>query len=317
MANDWELDRLGVVVSDIEKAIAHYRKIGLEVAVSIQERKLSAAVDGPTGSGKSDIYQSCIMQNQAVRIELVQPVSSGSIFSRFLANSGEGVCYMEFRVNDLEIEKQRLADYGISIIAVSKRNDGSDGEIFFDTRRFGNVIIALYSEPVSVPVFMPTEGEWKFHHVGMIVKNVDEVAAVYQRMGFEPIAPIKEPVFAQNTQDWEIFGKHPQNPYKIRWTQMQNGPGTFIIEITQAVEGESLMMDYARKHGQGLNHFHIKVKDLAKEKANMEKQGFPTVMSVKTPACKMFETFYDTTQIGGFYFALWCGPGPFNARQLG
>jgi methylmalonyl-CoA/ethylmalonyl-CoA epimerase len=316
LVNTWELDHVGIVVNDIEKAIQHFRKIRLEVGVPAQEQTWQYFKDGLTGHAGNLKYKTCFMQNEAIRLELIQPIEKGSIFTKFLADRGEGVNHMAFRVNNFEEEKARLASQGTPVLARLKRPDGSEMELYFDEQRFGNVIIALFNGTGSFPTFRPVEAEWQFHHVGLIVKNVDAVAGIYQSLGFEPIAPIKEPVFAENSQQWEIFGKHPEKAYKIRWTQMQNKSGSFIIEITQPVEGESLMMSYAQKHGEGLNHIHIKVKDLVKEKAVMESQGFPVIMSVKNPAGKLFETFYDTARIGGVYFALWCGPGPFNAKKI-
>ena len=45
------------------------------------------------------------------------------------------------------------------------------------------------------------------------------------------------------------------------------------MEVTQPTQGESLMMDFSRQHGQGVNHIHLKVDDLEKEKASYGEKG--------------------------------------------
>jgi methylmalonyl-CoA/ethylmalonyl-CoA epimerase len=306
MANNWELDHVAVVVRDMEQAIKHYRQVGLEVVIPPEIKTYEGNIISQ--------FKVCFMQNPAIRLEINQPMEGQTLFSEFLDAHGEGVNHIQFRVDDLHKEKAKLVNLGIPVIANFKRPDGREAEIFFETRQFGYVSIALGDASIPFPDEKPAENGWKFHHLGLIVKNVDKAVEFYQSMGFEPLAPIKEPVFAEKAQLWEMYGKPPANPYKIRWCQLQNKQGSFIMEVTQPVEGESLMMDFARQHGEGVNHLHIKVDDLEKEKTNMEKNGFPTIMEVKSLSGKPFETFYDTSKIGNLYFALWSGPGPFNAK---
>ena len=154
------------------------------------------------------------MQNSGIRLELNQPVEGKSLFSEFLDAHGEGVNHIQFRVDDLNKEKARLVALGIPVIINFKSLNGQDYETFFDTRQHAYVSIALCSEIVPVPGIKSREKNWKFHHLGLIVKNVDKAVELYQSMGFEPIVPIKEPTFAEKSELWEMYGKPPANPYK-------------------------------------------------------------------------------------------------------
>jgi len=121
-------DNLGIVVKDIEKAIKHFHRIGLE---SVRPTEIKTVY---TASIRAPV-QSHLVQNKAIRFDLIQPETTNSIFSEYLNKYGEGLIHVTYRVKDLAMEKARLVKLGVPILATTKKPDNSEMEIFFDTRK--------------------------------------------------------------------------------------------------------------------------------------------------------------------------------------
>jgi len=311
MTVDWELDHVGVVVKDIDNAMKHYQRLGLELLDSPDLN-----VSDPNSSNIPPSSRSCFIQNEAIRIKLIQPVNGDNLFKDYLDSHGEGLNYIGFRTNELQKEKARLIEMGISVLNTTKRADGSEMEILFDTRKHGNVSIALFSEPISFPIFESSEGSWEFWHLGFVVKDIYKFADYYQSIGFKLLAPIRD-AHKSISQDvlnkWIVYGKTPRAPLITRECRLQNKQGTFLLSASEPVEGKDLYQEFRDKHGEGVQHFHFLVKDLPKQLANMVSIGFPCIMTQKRLDDTLYESYYDTREVGNIIVALWSGKPAYKA----
>jgi methylmalonyl-CoA/ethylmalonyl-CoA epimerase len=96
------LHHVGIVVGDIEAAIARYEALGFTPAgreVVADQGVEVAAFHAPPGY-----------------VELISPLDPEGAIARFHAKRGDGMHHTAYRVNDLAAELDRLAAAGIRLI---------------------------------------------------------------------------------------------------------------------------------------------------------------------------------------------------------
>jgi LAO/AO transport system kinase len=125
------LDHLGVAVRSIRERLPLYREIlGLDLQrlEEIPGEKVRVAML-PAGR---------------TRVELVEPVGSGSTVARFLERRGEGIHHICFEVDDLAATLARFRGAGLEI-AGSEGRPGAEGSriAFIHPRATGGVLIEL------------------------------------------------------------------------------------------------------------------------------------------------------------------------------
>lgn len=97
-----ELHHIGIVVRDLDAAIAHYRTLGFDEP--IQADLLDQGVRIATFSAGSGY------------LELLMPIAEGTGVTRFLESRGEGMHHVALKVRDLEGELRRLEAAGLELI---------------------------------------------------------------------------------------------------------------------------------------------------------------------------------------------------------
>ena len=141
-----KLEHVGVVVRDMDKAIAYYRSVGIsqfkscELKYSIRElrgkplasdvitAKMSMAEAGPTG------------------IELIQPIAGGTHWMESLKTKGEGIQHLGFFVDDIDEAEAELTARGFALVYRSRFTlpDGSaGGNAYIDTSEVGGFMIEV------------------------------------------------------------------------------------------------------------------------------------------------------------------------------
>jgi methylmalonyl-CoA epimerase len=109
-----KIDHLGLVVGDLEAAIARWRDVlGLEV--THREVVEDQGVEGAT------------LPVGTSAVELIRPIAEGTGVAKFLEKRGEGIHHVCFVVADLEGSLARLAEAGVRLIdAKPRRGAGGD-----------------------------------------------------------------------------------------------------------------------------------------------------------------------------------------------
>ena len=141
MGNNWELAHVGLVVRDMDKTVEYYRSLDI------------GAEAGPEriGDNKSQVftrYGQIVDTEEEFKIRniqigplsllLNQPVKGKTHQQDFLdKNGGDGINHVAFWVDNLESERAKLVAKGIPIMFEV------EGNCYFDTREFGNVVIQL------------------------------------------------------------------------------------------------------------------------------------------------------------------------------
>ena len=141
-----KLDHIGIIVKDIDKAVAHYQALGIGpfkmANIAVKDR---IEYGKPTSNNKeirmAEIGDLCI--------EMMQPVSGDSFPKRFLESKGEGINHLAFSVDDIDKEMSRLIENGFTIIATAKF-EGGGGFVYCGTDEVGGVIFELVQWPPEI-----------------------------------------------------------------------------------------------------------------------------------------------------------------------
>lgn len=138
-APDYQLDHLGIAVSDVREAAADL------------EARLGAGPGRPEQIEPDGIWALFLdLGGQAV--ELLSPVRPDSSISRFLERRGEGLHHVAYRVTDIERELRRWERLGAQLID-SEPRPGSRGRLvaFVHPRTEHGVLTELVQAAVVTP----------------------------------------------------------------------------------------------------------------------------------------------------------------------
>lgn len=135
----------------------------------------------------------------------------------------------------------------------------------------------------------------KFHHVGVLVKNLDEAVGYYQSLG---IGPFERSNLVHIER--KIYGK-PVTDVKLVAKGTKIGPIGF--ELIQPVSGESVQKEWLASRGEGINHIAFIVDDIEEATSIMVEEGFKVISSSKNEGGGGMALF-DTDKIGGIQIEL-------------
>ncbi len=138
------LSHIGIVVRDIDAAVAYYQSIGLGPFKAPEglPRMIGRKVRGKpidVASVKNKIMKGKIGDKE---VEVVQPVTGQSPGMEFLQAKGEGINHLGFVVDNLDREVAELERKGLVVLfSVAFQNGG--GAAFFDVGGKGDMLFEL------------------------------------------------------------------------------------------------------------------------------------------------------------------------------
>ena len=136
-----ELGQVGIVVRDIERAIAYYEEVFGIGPWALFEGEPERCVS----AGREVTFRGRMATAQAgrVQVELIQIVEGENIHTEFLASHGEGIHHVGFFVSDLEERLTAAREAGIGILERGRlRQLGLVIDYaYLDTTEVGGVII--------------------------------------------------------------------------------------------------------------------------------------------------------------------------------
>jgi catechol 2,3-dioxygenase-like lactoylglutathione lyase family enzyme len=135
---------------------------------------------------------------------------------------------------------------------------------------------------------------WKFHHVSVMVKDMDKAIKFYETLGVGPfpptIGPKGVPLIAQS-----LRGQKSNFVMDLRYAE--GGFGGLKFELVEPLEGASIYKEFLEKKGEGIHHIAFTVDDLDAETAKMTKRGFKVIQTGQTSRGKF--AYFDTDKVGG------------------
>ncbi len=113
----YDLHHIGVVVADIDAAVARYSALGFQNGERFEMTEQGViAVTFRAGPGY---------------VELIQPTDPDGAIARFMAKRGEGMHHVAYRVDDLQGTLDRLAAAGVRLIDAAPRHGAHGWRIAF------------------------------------------------------------------------------------------------------------------------------------------------------------------------------------------
>lgn len=132
MKKDWELNHLGFVVKDMDKAMKHYGSLGI---AEIGPEKIVEAYDG----SKIKVR---LVRIGSLMLEFFEPPEGAGVSGKYLKERGEGINHMAFTVKNLEQEIDKLADSGVKLMF--RAEDADFGKVaYLDTGAVAGVVMEL------------------------------------------------------------------------------------------------------------------------------------------------------------------------------
>ena len=114
-----------------------------------------------------------------------------------------------------------------------------------------------------------------FHHVALVVKDMDEAQAYYSDLGIGPfMAP---PVQAIK----EIYrGKEiPVGSFKRR--EVLGKMGMSMLQLCQPLGGNSPWQEFLHAHGEGVHHVGCMLDDIEMQEVLLWEKGIEIIMSTR------------------------------------
>ncbi len=145
------------------------------------------------------------------------------------------------------------------------------------------------------------ENNWKFHHVAVVVRDMDKAVEYYQSLGIVTFQP--EFMLDSSTyMDYKVYGKTPNSIDKTRMRLIQMG--SFILELVQPVEGETIYKEFLKSKGEGFHHIAFTVDDLEGETAKLAKKGIPVITRVYRDSTGAGFAYFDIGKVGNVIIEL-------------
>lgn len=157
---------------------------------------------------------------------------------------------------------------------------------------------------------------WTFHHLGVIVADMDKTVEYYKSLGFIDFPPEKPrpttPAAPPATwQEFSVYGepvikdgklmvpaKPGAKPGMIKWCWM----GTIALELTLPGDGafRTVHNDFLDNVGEGIEHiaYGVSPENFDEEVERMKAKQLPVVMSGSQSKDSGF-IYFDTRKVGG------------------
>jgi methylmalonyl-CoA/ethylmalonyl-CoA epimerase len=140
-----KLHHVGVVVKDMDKAIARLESMGLGPFKGRGDVKWGAITFKGELRGKPGEWKTKISNGQMgdVQLELLEPAEGAQALKESLDETGEGLHHIGFLSDDVDADIARGLKQGFKIWTSSKRPDGKTSFVYFLPTEIGKIAIEI------------------------------------------------------------------------------------------------------------------------------------------------------------------------------
>ena len=141
---------------------------------------------------------------------------------------------------------------------------------------------------------------WKFHHISVVVRDMEKAIKFYESMGIGPFPPLLGPQGTVPLVDKTLHGKSAEWELDLR--HAKGGVGDLVFELIQPLEGDTPVKEFLDTKGEGIQHIGFFVDDIEAETAKLAEKGFKITQSAETPT--VIWAYFGTDAVGGFSIEL-------------
>ncbi|MDO4761633.1 MAG: VOC family protein [Corynebacterium sp.] len=325
MLNTTALTRIGVVVSNLDKALVSYAEIyGITSWTLSETTTIDALSYGRKTQRTPGVWRSAIGYttphhdgDETLCFELIQPLSGESPFHEYLRTKREGICFIQVQAEGEGTVAQHFAALDIPCV-YQARVDGHT-RCFYDTRaQLGGFLVEMVTadspllrsdsasgrrvelSPSSAFGLLPAQ---KMYHFGVLVHDVMQALPHYRDIFG---------ITSFDCKTWEKgFGRLDDPQY--RGTKVDHGyftaqgfAGNFGFEIIQCNHGPShYNREFFDIRGPGIHHVFTTLahNDLQWEEncGRMADAGYPLCMGSTLRGQAAEFGYFDTfNALGGY-----------------
>ena len=114
------------------------------------------------------------------------------------------------------------------------------------------------------------ENNWKFHHMAVVVRDIDKAIKYYQSLGIATFKP--EFMLDSSTyKDYKVYGKAPDTIDKTRMRLVQIG--SLQLELVCPIEGEPIYKEFLKSKGEGFHHIAYETDDAKRDIRALQEKG--------------------------------------------
>ncbi len=141
------------------------------------------------------------------------------------------------------------------------------------------------------------------HHVGIVVKNLEEGIGVFRSLGME----LNAPALGAKVTKREVLGKAVPVDY-FRFRSAFGKIGHLTVQIIEPGEQESTWKEFLDKKGEGVHHIAFSVEDIDYAETEFAR-GKVTVLQRQRSEGGGGACLLGTDRIGGVFIELIQKPG--------
>jgi methylmalonyl-CoA/ethylmalonyl-CoA epimerase len=131
----WQVDHIGIAVSDLETAIKHYSQTAL-TEIMLREQLPEQGVE------------LVFLNTDGAKLELLAPLNDSSTLAGFINKRGPGLHHICYKVDNIAFELSRLESLGAKLIDSSPRHGAGGTKIaFISPSSFFGVLTELCEYP--------------------------------------------------------------------------------------------------------------------------------------------------------------------------
>ena len=293
MGEDWEVNHVGMTVSNRNAVLRHYQALGVGVSVGPQPLLPYEAGEGSLmyyrtlegdpvtntyTTGGAHTFNDGESQIGDCQLECypMKP-GPGMFLSEYLQKKGPGINHICFNSPTVEEDTERFLSKGCALMFNALVNDKTV-ENYLDTRAFGDVMISLRPPPTEWErawkannLAHPLVNDWTFRGVGIAVADLEQTLRYYESIGFD-----------QHTE----VARDPRTA--AEFAAVSVGPLRF--EFFYALDQDSIYAESFALRGDGVNDIAFEVADLVAETAKLEARGVELLRTSEDGRSVYFDT---------------------------
>jgi catechol 2,3-dioxygenase-like lactoylglutathione lyase family enzyme len=318
LKKDWELHHICLVVRNWNDALDYYQSKRMGISVGPQAMYMDYRNGGPAeiysnkdlpptngGLGPGKPLEGAKRGRRKDKYTFMdKDCQVGDLLLEIGENQGiplEGITHICFNVPDVNTESEKLLEKGCTLMwEITQADNVLENHI--DTRKYGNVDISfrppvLELEKAWIEYYRsyPYLKDWKFHGLGIAVRNLDKVVEYYEKLDIIEFEPETE-LNSASLDSINVSSESMELNFKTRVKSGLVGPVAF--EFIQPLEGPSIYQESLDSRGEGVAEMVFTVSDLEKEAATMIYRGMPAILSGKPKNGPSFACF-DTRKNNG------------------